>query len=105
MKSSPLGEYASYEDLGRLEYGRILWANPASRERLLRHWSSPSHPHHERFAEHRALVEQVLAPGKDDESLDADLRPKDTACVQWCGRFRRFSATFRFPLGKMADRR
>jgi len=69
-----LGKYASYEDLGRLEYGRILWANPASRERLIRHWTSPSHPHHARFAEHRALVEQVLAPGKDDESLDADLR-------------------------------
>jgi len=74
MKSSPLGEYASYDDLGRLEYGRILWANPVSRERLLRHWSSPSHPHHERFAENRTLVEQVLAPGKDDESLDAELR-------------------------------
>ena len=71
---NPLGKYASYEDLGRLEYGRILWANPASRERLLRHWTSPTHPHQERFAEYRSLVEQVLAPGKDDVALDADLR-------------------------------
>lgn len=71
-----LGKYANYEDLGRLEYGRILWANPVSRERLLRHWSSPSHPHHERFAEHRTLVEQVLAPGVDDISLDKQLRVK-----------------------------
>jgi hypothetical protein len=71
-----LGKYANYEDLGRLEYGRILWANPVSRERLLRHWSSPSHPHHERFAEHRTLVEQVLAPGVDDISLDKQLRAK-----------------------------
>lgn len=71
---NPLGKYASYEDLGRLEYGRILWANPASRERLIRHWTSPSHPHHARFAKHRALVEQVLAPSKDDVLLDAELR-------------------------------
>ena len=74
MKSSPLGEYASYGDLGRLEYGRILWANPASRERLIRHWTSPSHPHHARFAKHRALVEKVLAPAQDDGLLDAELR-------------------------------
>jgi len=69
-----LGKYASYEDLARLEYGRILWANPVSRERLIRRWTSPTHPHQERFAEHRSLVEQVLAPGKDDVALDADLR-------------------------------
>ena len=74
MEMNPLGKYASYEDLGRLEYGRILWANPSSRERLLRHWNSPSHPHHGRFAEYRDLVERVLAPGADDRQLDADLR-------------------------------
>ena len=71
-----LGKYASYEDLARLEYGRILWANPVSRERLLRHWTSPTHPHHERFVEHRALVEEVLAPGQDDASLDVHLRSR-----------------------------
>ena len=69
-----LGKYTSYDDLGRLEYGRILWANPAFRERLIRHWTSPSHPHHARFAEHRALVEKVLAPAQDDGLLDAELR-------------------------------
>ena len=36
-----LGKYASYEDLGRLEYGRLLWAKPSTRARLLRHWTSP----------------------------------------------------------------
>ena len=73
---NPLGEYATYEDLARLEYGRILWANASSRERLLRHWTSPSHPYQTRFSEHRALVERVLAPGIDDVSLDAELRAK-----------------------------
>ena len=73
---NPLGKYASYEDLGRLEYGRILWAHPVSRERLILHWTSPTHPHHERFAEHRALVEEVLALGQDDASLDVHLRSR-----------------------------
>ena len=73
---NPLGKYASYEDLGRLEYGRILWAHPVSRERLTLHWTSPTHPHHERFAEHRALVEEVLALGQDDASLDVHLRSR-----------------------------
>ena len=73
---NPLGTYANYQDLARLEYGRILWANPASRGRLIRHWTSPSPPHHERFSEHRALVEMVLAPGRDDATLEADLRAR-----------------------------
>jgi hypothetical protein len=71
---NPLGKYASYQDLGRLEYGRLLWARPSTRARLLRHWTSPSHPHHVRFAAHRELVEKVLDPGMDDISLDAALR-------------------------------
>ena len=69
-----LGKYASYQDLARLEYGRLLWANQAARERLLRHWTSPSHPHHARFAAHRALVESVLDPVIDDAELDLALR-------------------------------
>jgi len=73
---NPLGKYASYQDLGRLEYGRLLWADPASRERLIRHWTSPSHPHRGRFAEHRALVEEVLSPNLDDESLNAALQAR-----------------------------
>ena len=71
---NPLGKYASYQDLARLEYGRLLWAKPSTRARLLRHWTSPSHPHHARFAEQRELVEKVLAPDTDDASLDAVLR-------------------------------
>ena len=71
---NPLGKYASYQDLGRLEYGRLLWSNPAARERLLAHWTSPSHPHRARFAEKRALVEMALAPATDDSALDAVLR-------------------------------
>jgi len=69
-----LGKYASYQDLGRLEYGRLLWANPTARARLLRHWTSPRHPHHARFAAHRDLVEQVLSPSTDDVALDTALR-------------------------------
>lgn len=71
---SALGKYASYQDLSRLEYGRLLWANPSTRARLLRHWTSPSHPYHARFAAYRELVEKVLAPGTDDISLDVALR-------------------------------
>jgi len=73
---NPLGQYANYQDLARLEYGRILWAYPASRGRLIRHWTSPSHPHHERFAEHRALVEEVLSPKLDDDSLNKALQAR-----------------------------
>ena len=73
---NPLGEYATYEDLARLEYGRLLWRNPGIRARLLRHWTSPSHPHCERFAEHRVLVELVLATETDDVSLDGALRAR-----------------------------
>ena len=70
----PLGKYASYQDLGRLEYGRLLWSNPAARKRLLAHWTSPSHPHHARFSEKRALVEMALATTTNDSALDAALR-------------------------------
>ena len=73
---NPLGKYASYQDLGRLEYGRLLWRNPAARKRLLHHWTSPSHPHHARFARNRALVEMVLVSATQDSALDAALRRK-----------------------------
>lgn len=69
-----LGKYASYQDLARLEYGRLLWAKPSIRARLLRRWTPPSHPHHARFAAHRDLVEKVLSPDTDDASLDQTLR-------------------------------
>jgi|GEM_PF-3264464 len=41
-----LGEYASYQDLGRLEYVRLLRAKPSTRARLPRYWTSPEDPHH-----------------------------------------------------------
>src|ERR1700722_2336016 len=64
-----LNEYA------KLEYGRLVWRVPEFRERLLRHWRDPRHPHAERFAEHEADVRQVLERPKDsDEAVDIDLR-------------------------------
>ena len=63
------------EEYAKLEYGRLLWRVPASRERLLRHWHDPRHPHAERFAEHKAEVARILASPKDaDARLDAELR-------------------------------
>ena len=44
------------EEYAKLEYGRLLWRVPAYRERLLRHWRDPRHPHAERFAEHEVRV-------------------------------------------------
>src|SRR5437867_12847681 len=50
-----------YSDYAKLYYGRMLWKYPDFRERLLRHWTSPDHPHAERFKEWRAEVEKLLA--------------------------------------------
>ena len=67
-----------YQDYAKLEYGRLLWKNPASRERLLRHWTDPRHPHAERFKEWRPEVEKLLqSPKGSDEQLDAELRQRD----------------------------
>ena len=68
------------EEYAKLEYGRLLWRVPAYRERLLRHWRDPRHPHAERFAEHEAEVTLVLASASDsDESLDAELRRRNSS--------------------------
>ena len=65
------------EEYAKLEYGRLLWRVPAYRERLLRHWHDPRHPHAKRFAEHEAEVTRVLESAKDsDEALDAELRQR-----------------------------
>ncbi len=66
-------------DQARLEYARLLWKRPAARERLIRHWTDPRHPHAERFQEqYRPLVERVLAGRpEDDDSLDAELRSEN----------------------------
>jgi hypothetical protein len=66
-----------FQEYAKLEYGRRLWRNTKSRERLLRHWTDPRHPHAERFAEWRPEVERALAsPEGSDESLDAELKSR-----------------------------
>ena len=66
------------QEYAKLEYGRLLWRIPAYRERLLRHWRDPRHPHAGRFAEHEAEVTRVLASPKDsDVALDAELRQRN----------------------------
>jgi hypothetical protein len=66
-----------YQDYAKLFYGRMLWKDPGMRERLLRHWSDPRHPHSDRFQEWRNEVEKLLtsAKGSDDE-LDRELRTR-----------------------------
>ena len=62
------------EDYAKLEYGRLLWRVPEYRERLIRHWTDPRHPHAERFAEHEANVRHILeSPQGSDQDLDAEL--------------------------------
>ena len=64
------------QDEARLEYGRILWRKPHTRERLLRHWSDPRHPYSARFLnEWKPEVERLLeSPAGHDDELDAGLR-------------------------------
>ena len=67
-----------FEEYAKLEYGRLLWRVPAYRERLLRHWKDPRHPHAERFAQHEPEVRRVLeSPKGSDEQLDAGLRQRN----------------------------
>jgi len=66
------------QEYAKLEYGRLLWRVPAYRERLLRHWRDPRHPHAARFAEHETDVTRVLQSPKDsDAALDAELRQRN----------------------------
>ena len=66
-----------FQEYAKLEYGRMLWRHPESRERLLHHWRDPRHPHAERFVEHEAEVRRVLESLKgSDELLDAELRQR-----------------------------
>ena len=66
-----------FQEYAKPEYGRMLWRHPASRERLLRHWRDPRHPHAERFIEHEAEVRHILeSPKGSDEQLDAELRQR-----------------------------
>ena len=73
------GTYPNYDDIARFEYGRRMWRRPAMRARLLAHWSDARHPHRERFAERRALIETVLASDATPAELDAALREQSTS--------------------------
>ena len=71
--------YPNYDDLARLRYGRLMWRNPESRDRLVRHWTDPRHPYRERYLEGRAVIEEVLASAEDDGALDRRLRERGTS--------------------------
>ena len=71
---SVFGKYPNYQDIARLEYGRLLWKSASARTRLLAHWLNPDHPYAPRFRSNRYLVERVLESTCSDEILDADLR-------------------------------
>jgi hypothetical protein len=67
-----------FQEYAKLEYGRLLWRVPEYRERLLRHWHDPRHPHAARFAEHEAEVSHLLESAKSsDAELDAELRQRN----------------------------
>ena len=67
-----------FQEYAKLKYGRLLWRVPACRERLLRHWRDPRHPHAERFAEHDADVRHILEiPKGSDSDQDAELRQRE----------------------------
>ena len=66
-----------YQDYAKLEYGRMLWKHPDFRQRLLRHWTDPRHPHAERFQEWRGEVEKLLeSPKGSDEQIESELRQR-----------------------------
>lgn len=66
-----------FQEYAKLEYGRMVWRVPEFRERLLRHWRDPRHPHAERFAEYEADVRYILESPKDsDPAVDAELRKR-----------------------------
>ncbi len=67
-----------FQEYAKLEYDRLLWRVPAYRERLLRHWRDPRHPHADRFAEHETEVVRILdSPKGSDAALDAELRGRN----------------------------
>jgi hypothetical protein len=75
-----MSPYTNYDDLARLEYGRILWRNPQYREQLVSHWTDERHPYRERFLQNRVLVEKVLGSHpKDDPMLEKELAQQETS--------------------------
>ena len=74
-----MNDYVNYDDLARLEYGRLLWRSPILRQRLLNHWTDSRHPYRDRFLQHRALVELVLQSSADDATLAGRLAVAGTS--------------------------
>ena len=70
------GEYANYDDVARFDYGRRLWRHPGMRCRLLNHWLDERHPHRERFAARRQMIEELLDTDAPVTELDARLRKR-----------------------------
>jgi hypothetical protein len=70
----PWGPYVNYDDVSRLQYGRLLWRSASSRARLLAHWENEQHPHRERFRQMRPLIEEALATAESNEKFDESLR-------------------------------
>ncbi len=79
VQPDPWGPYANPDDISRLVYGRMMWRLPDMRARLLAHWLDERHPHRKRFAERRALVENILTSTESDVELDARLRSQQTS--------------------------
>ena len=69
----------NYDDLARLEYGRMLWRSPGMRRRLLRHWIDRRHPYRERFLRARRVVVGVLVSRLNKQQLDRSLRARGTS--------------------------
>lgn len=66
-----------FQEYAKLEYGRLLWRNPAFRKRLVNHWSDSRHPHAARFAEHEPEVRFILeSPKGSDAEVDAELQKR-----------------------------
>ena len=68
------GPYASYDDVTRFEYGRLLWRQPVMRQRLLAHWRDERHPHRERFERQREMIETILSANESPVEIDQRLR-------------------------------
>jgi len=68
------GPYANYDDIAKLEYGRLLWKSARGRRLLLSNWTHPDHPHKNRFLRNRRLIKELLGSTLPDSDLDASLR-------------------------------
>jgi hypothetical protein len=73
------GPYPNYDDIAKLEYGRILWKSRLGKSRLLAHWTNPTHPHNGRFRNNRTLVEEIFNSQLSDEDLDFSLRKRSVS--------------------------